>query len=85
MKVDDSSTRFTRFATYVQLVLLILLVLAVSYGLMHADTPQPPAANPPASGGEDFGQYLSDHQDVIGPFFKNNSSALVKESLPYVM
>jgi hypothetical protein len=44
-------------------------------------------ANPaPSTGsGEDFGQYLADHQDDLAPFFSKNAGNLLKQAIPRLM
>jgi len=39
----------------------------------------------PATGGEDFGQYLADHQMDLAPFFSKNAGDLFKLGVPLVM
>ena len=56
---------------------------AASLPLMADGTNAAPAQ--PAAGGEDFGQYLADHQADLAPFFIKNGSDLFKLAVPALM
>ncbi len=59
----------------------MILWLAASGWTALADGPNPP----PAAGGEDFGQYLADHQDDLAPFFAKNAEELTRQAIPVLM
>jgi hypothetical protein len=60
---------------------LVLWLVAMGSPLLAA------TANPaPSTGsGEDFGQYLADHQDDLAPFFSKNAGNLLKQAIPRLM
>lgn len=65
-------------------VVLILWLAATSLPLL-ADGTNAVSAQPAAAGGEDFGQYLADHQDDLAPFFMKNAGDLFKLAVPLAM
>jgi hypothetical protein len=62
---------------------LIFWLGATSLSLMADGTNPLPAQ--PVVGGEDFGQYLADHQADLAPFFTKNAEDLIKLGVPMVM
>jgi len=63
--------------------LFIFLLAAMSFPLMADGTNALPAQ--PAAGGEDFGQYLADHQSDLEPFFVKNAGDLCKLGVPLLI
>jgi hypothetical protein len=63
--------------------ILILLLGAMSLPLMADGTPAPTAQ--PVAADEDFGHYLADHQDDLGPFFSDNAGDIFRLGVPVVM
>jgi hypothetical protein len=80
---------FARYAIPFRLTLqlgacvLIFWLCALSLPLMADGTNVVPAQ--PVAGGEDFGQYLADHQAELAPFFKKNAEDLFKLGVPLLM
>ncbi len=56
-------------------------MLAVFFGVLVVSA----RAQTGAPAGEDFGQYLADHQAEIGPFFAKNSSEFVTKGMPLLL
>jgi hypothetical protein len=66
------------WAKATKIVLVLFLCLAAEGSIVRADTtPAPPH--------EDFGQYLVNHQDDLGPFFEKNSGVLIGDAVPLVL
>jgi uncharacterized membrane protein (DUF106 family) len=64
------------------------LILGVTLFLLGALTPplHTDTTNAaPAPAGEDFGQYVVDHQDDLSPFFSKNAGTLLKQATPLIM
>jgi hypothetical protein len=61
----------------VRLVLLVLCGL-IGFALLSANLPADPATAP---GSGSFGQYMTDHQDDLAPFFDKDSPALTTDAL----
>ena len=59
--------------------ILLLIFAAATLPLLAQTTNAAPAT--PASG-EDFGQYLADHQGDLAPFFSNNAGDIFKQVMP---
>jgi hypothetical protein len=62
---------------------LIFWLTAASLPLLADGTSPLPAQ--PAAGGEDFGQYLVDHQADLTPFFTKNAEEFFKLGVPMLM
>jgi hypothetical protein len=62
-------------------LILLLCLGASSLPLLADGAPAPP----PGTGGEDFGQYLADHQGDLAPFFQQNAGRLFKLGVPLLM
>jgi hypothetical protein len=65
----------------VSFLAIFLFLLAIGLPLIAE------AANPPtvATGGDDFGQYLADHQAELTPFFSQNSGDFIRAGVPILM
>jgi hypothetical protein len=72
-----------RFVAIFSLAVVILFLAAMS-GLLLADESSATPA-PSATGKEDFGQYLADHQDDLAPFFSANAADICRLAVPMVM
>ena len=74
-----------RKAGFVLLVLAFLFVFLGTMGVpLVADGNS--AHSPPAgTSGDDFGQYLADHQSDLAPYFEKNASKLFKAGFPLLM
>ena len=71
------SRRF--FSGWGPIFFAILLLLLPGAGPLSAATATAPAAP------EDFGQYLSDHQADLAPFFDKNEDAVAKDASPLII
>ncbi len=67
------------------ILVLLVLFLAASGCPLLADGTNDVTAPPPAAGGDDFGQYLADHQADIAPFFVTNGEDIFKLAVPIMM
>jgi len=65
----------------IAVVFAFLFVWAMMSLPVLADAPTAPAA----TGTEDFGQYLADHQADLAPFFSKNASDLFRLAVPLLM
>lgn len=78
--------RASRRTFLVGLSALFLWLGATSSPLLADGTNAAPAhPQPPAAGGEDFGQYLADHAADLAPFFTKNSDEWGRQAIPLVM
>ena len=64
---------------------ILLLGLAWTVLPLLAEGTNAAPTSPIQPSGEDFGQYLADHQDDLAPFFQKNAEDLVKAAVPLVM
>ena len=67
-----------------RIVVMLLALAAITVPLMAFAADATPASSNGASG-EDFGQYLADHQDDLAPFFLKNAGDLFKLAVPLAM
>lgn len=62
------------------IVFLLLIFAAAALPLIAQATNAAPAQ--PATSGDDFGQYLADHESDLTPFFSNNAGDIFKQIVP---
>jgi hypothetical protein len=72
-----------RFAATFSLAVALLLLAAMCGPLLADGSDATPA--PSATGREDFGQYLADHQDDLAPFFSANLPDICRLAVPMLM
>lgn len=69
-----------RPSAFLRLAFILLLIFAAATLPLMAQATNA-APEPPASG-DDFGQYLADHQSDLAPFFSNNAGDIFKQVVP---
>jgi hypothetical protein len=65
-----------------RLAFLLLLISASAVLPLMADGTNAAPVHPAGTSGEDFGQYLADHQDDLAPFFTQYSGDIFKQIVP---
>jgi hypothetical protein len=86
LSIGSLLCRLSGKAGIVGLSLIVLLFWLVATSLpLLADGTNAAPAQPAAASGEDFGQYLVDHETDLAPFFKKNAEDLSKLAVPMLM
>lgn len=62
---------------------ILLLVLALTFAAALPVTAE--TSVPAATGSDDFGQYIVDHQDTLGPFFSKNAGDFFRLAMPVLL
>jgi len=71
-----------RPSVFARLAFILFLILTAATVPLIAQTTNAAPVSPSATGGDDFGQYLADHENDLTPFFANNGEDIFKQIIP---